>query len=132
MTRKEHTAFAERLRTLLEAANVEVKPVVLEKLLARRGVSVTAQAISGWLSGRHMPKPDAMRALAFLAGVEPHWLQFGKPAQGVGEERLPWPAAASGEDRMAVEAYLALSPTQREAIRNLIHLLAAPPEKPGR
>lgn len=132
MTRKKHTAFAERLRTSLEAANIEPKPVVLEKLLARRGVSVTAQAISGWFGGRYMPKPDAMRALAFLAGVEPYRLQFGKPAQGVGEERVPWPEGASGEDRMAVEAYLALSPAQREVVRNLIHLLAAPPDKPGR
>ena len=61
--------------------------------------------------------------------MEPYRLQFGKPSQGVGEERGSWIEGVSGEDRLAVEAYLALSPERRHAVRELIHLLGKPAEK---
>lgn len=129
MTKRKHAAFAERLRKALEAAEIEPRPSKVEKALARRGVSVTAQAASGWLRGRYMPKPESMQALAFLTGVEPYLLQFGKTTQGVGEERGTWTRGVGGEDRMAIDAYLALPATRRHLVRELIHLLATPADK---
>ena len=131
MTKKHYAAFAERLRTALETAEIDVRPVELEKLLARCGVSVTPQAISSWLKARHMPRPEAMQALAFITGVEPYQLQFGKPAKGIGEERGAWGRKVSGDDRVAIEAYLALPATRRHLLRELIHMLATPSGKRG-
>lgn len=124
--KKEHAAFAARLRAALKDARIDASPVALEKLLARQGVSVTAQAVSGWLGGKHMPKPDAMRALACVAGMEPWALQFGgKPARGVREARATWPEHVRGHDRLAFEAFLKLPEERRRLVRELIAALEA-------
>lgn len=122
--KNEHAAFATRLRAALKDARIDASPVALEKLLARQGVSVTAQAVSGWLGGKHMPKPDAMRALAYVVGMEPWALQFGgKPMKGVREVRATWPEHVRGHDRLAFEAFLKLPEKHRELVRELIAAL---------
>ena len=131
MSKKVHAAFAKRLHAAPEAARVDVSPSSLEKTLARCGVSVTPQGISSWLGGRHLPRPEAMQALAFIAGVEPAWLQFGKPARGVGEDRTAWPTGLGGEDRLAFESYLSLPDAQQKLVRELIHTLAGLTAKRG-
>lgn len=131
MTKKKHPAFAERLKTALEAVEIDTGPSELEKVLARCGVAVTSQAISSWFKGKHMPRPEAMQALAFIAGVEPYWLQFGKPTKGIGEDRNGWGRKVSGDDRVAIEAYLSLPATTRRVVRELIHILTTPSGKRG-
>jgi transcriptional regulator with XRE-family HTH domain len=76
---KEKAEFAARLRAALEAKGIEASAAVIEKRFNSRygGAAVTAQAISGWLNGKSMPKQDKIRVLAAIVGMEPHELQFG-------------------------------------------------------
>jgi transcriptional regulator with XRE-family HTH domain len=91
--RNERALFAARLRNYLETKKFDARPVELMKVLARFGfVSVTQQTISGWLSGKHMPNPDAMRALSRVLGIDPHDLQYGaRMTREVREPNTAWP-----------------------------------------
>ena len=62
---KEKAAFAKRLREALEARGIEASAAVVEKRFNSRydGAAVTAQAISGWLNGKSIPKQDKLRVL---------------------------------------------------------------------
>jgi transcriptional regulator with XRE-family HTH domain len=122
---KEKAAFAKRLRGALEARGIEASAAVLEKRFNSRydGAAVTAQAISGWLNGKSMPKQDKLRVLAALVGMQPHELQFGgKPA--VAEGRADWTQAMAAPDRAMVDAYFSLPVPQRKLVRDLIASLA--------
>ena len=123
----EQSAFAQRLVAALEAAGIEASPAGLEKLVPQRGgEAVTAQAISGWLNGRHLPKQANMRALASIVGMQPHELQFGvKPHRGVREVNTAWPDHVRGHDRLAFEDFLSLPEAERKLVRELIAALAA-------
>lgn len=124
--KKEQAAFAERLSAALAEAKIGTSPVELERLLARYGGNpVTPQAISGWLSGKHMPKQANMRALAKMVNLPPEELQFGtdKPARGVREPRTAWPDHLSGLDRLTFEDFLLLPERQRKLVRELIAAL---------
>jgi len=75
---------------------------VLEKQFNRRyqGAPVTAQAISGWLTGRHMPKQDKIRVLAGILGIDPHELLLGKGAATRAEQpQGAWQAAGRANAR---------------------------------
>ncbi|HVC15981.1 MAG TPA: hypothetical protein VNE18_01635 [Rhodanobacter sp.] len=123
--KKEQQAFAQRLVDALAAAGIEVSPAELERLLARYGgTPVTPQAISGWLTGKHLPKQANMRALAKMVGLEPYALQYGsQPARGVREVQVTWPAHVRGHDRLAFEEFLLLPERQRKLVRELIAAL---------
>ena len=125
---KEKQAFASRLRAALRDAGIEASAAVLEKRFNRRydGTPVTAQAISGWLTGRHMPKPDKIRVLAALLGIDPHELFFGK-GQGSRAEQPPgaWQAIGARE-RQVIDAFLALPPKRRELVGELVAELGRP------
>jgi hypothetical protein len=122
----EQSAFAKRLRAALKDAGIEESPSALVKLLARYGANnVTPQAVSGWLSGRHLPRQANLRALAAIAGVEPHVLAYGgRGFKGVRDVPMSWPEAVRGHDRLAFEAYLALPEERRALVRELIAALA--------
>jgi transcriptional regulator with XRE-family HTH domain len=124
--KNEQTAFGDRLSAALAAKGLEASPSELERLLARHGgTPVTPQAISGWLSGKHMPKQANMRALAAMLGMEPHVLQFGgKATQAVRETHKAWPGDLSGPDRLAFEEFRSLPAAQRKLVRELIAVLA--------
>jgi transcriptional regulator with XRE-family HTH domain len=127
----EQSAFAQRLTAALNAAGIEASSAVLEKLVPQHGgEAVTPQAISGWLNGKHIPKQANLQALARIAGVMPHELQFGTTThKGVREARSAWPDQVRGHDRLAFETFLTLSDTQRKVVRELIALLANPAQK---
>jgi hypothetical protein len=122
----EQTAFAERLIAALNAAGIEASPAELETLLPRNGGdNVTPQAISGWLTGKHMPKQANMRALAKIVGMEPYALQYGeRPIKGVRESHVAWPDHVRGHDRLAFEEFLTLPDENRALVRELIAALA--------
>ena len=124
---KEKAAFAARLRAALEAKGIEASAAVIEKRFNSRydGAAVTAQAISGWLNGKSIPKQDKLRVLAEVVGMEPHELQFGGRHR-VADARMPWPNALAAQDRMMVEAYLRLPAIQRKLVRELVAMLAGP------
>lgn len=129
--KNERAAFAERLRKGLKAGGFDVRPVELVKLLARYGVSVTQQAISGWLGGKHMPKQNAMRALSRIVGMDPRDLQYGgATVNEVRELRTAWPDHLSGRDRLLFEDFLALPAEQRDVVRELIGTLSRSLRKP--
>lgn len=126
---KEKADFAKRLRAALHDAGVEASAVVLEKKFNSRygGVPVTAQAISGWLSGRYMPRQDKLRVLAAIVGMDPHVLQYGGKAR-VNEGRPDWSEAMGPRDRAMVDAYLSLPAPRRQLVRELIEALAGRPD----
>lgn len=122
---KEKADFARRLRAALQEAGIEASAAVLEKRFNSRyeGTPVTAQAISGWLTGRYLPKQDKLRVLAGLVGMDPHVLQFGgKPR--VGEVRPAWEHLAP-PDRAMLDAFVHLPLAQRKLVRELVAVLAA-------
>lgn len=127
----EQSAFAKRLLAALEAAGIEASPAALEKLVPQYGgEAVTSQAVSGWLTGKHLPKQANMQALAHIVGLPPHELQFGTQAhKGVREANVAWPDHVRGHDRLAFEAFLALPEARRKLVRELIAALAVPAHK---
>jgi transcriptional regulator with XRE-family HTH domain len=122
---KEKAAFAARLRAALEARGIEASAAVVEKRFNSRyeGAAVTAQAVSGWLNGKSIPKQDKLRVLAALVGVEPHELQFGGKHR-VSDEAAEWPQALGTQDRLMMNAYLSLPTAQRKLVRELVASLA--------
>jgi hypothetical protein len=132
--KNEQAAFGGRLTAALAAAGIEPSASELERLLARHGgTPVTPQAISGWLSGKHMPKQANMRALAAMLGMEPHVLQYGgKSTQAVREAPKAWPADLSGPDRLAFEEFRMLPAAQRKLVRELIAALALAASQRGK
>ncbi|HZP68126.1 MAG TPA: helix-turn-helix transcriptional regulator [Rudaea sp.] len=117
----ERAGFAQRLRKALAQHGLEESPTAIEKLLSQHtAFTVTSQAISAWLSGKHLPKQDAIRALARLFGIEPHELQYGsRKASGVREPQPPWPV----EDRFAIESFASLPDDYRRLVRDVIATL---------
>jgi len=124
----EQSAFAKRLLAALDAAGIEASPALLEKLVPQYGgETVTSQAVSGWLTGKHLPKQANMQALAHIVGMPPHELQFGAPAQrGARKANTAWPDHVRGHDRLAFETFLTLPENQRQLIRQLVAMLATP------
>lgn len=125
----ERAEFAVRLRAALKAAGIDASAAVLERRFNSRyaGAPVTAQAISGWLNGKAIPRQDKIRVLAAMVGMDPSELQYGgKPR--VGEGRPAWEAMTAPE-RAMVDAYLSLPTSQRKLVRELV---AALTEKAGR
>lgn len=125
---KEKQAFASRLRAALRDAGIEASAAVLEKQFNRRyqGTPVTAQAISGWLTGRHMPKQDKIRVLAGLLGIEPHELLLGKGAVSRAEQPSGAWQAIGTRERQIIDAFLALTPKRRELVGELVAELSKP------
>jgi len=127
----EQTAFAKRLVAALEKAGIEASPSELEKMVpANGGEAVTPQAISGWLHGKHIPKQANLQALARIAHVPPHELQFGTSTNKVlREPNVAWPDHLRGHDRLAFEAFLTLPEARRKLVRELITMLTTPPRE---
>ncbi len=122
---KEKAEFAARLRAALEAKGIEASAAVVEKRFNSRfeGTPVTAQAVSGWLNGKSIPKQDKLRVLAAMVGMAPHELQFGGRHR-VGDAGAEWPQALATPDRSMIDAYLSLSVAQRRLVRELVAALA--------
>src|SRR5690606_15573413 len=122
----EKAEFSARLRAALRDARIEASASVLEKRFNSRysGAPVTAQAISGWLNGKAIPRQDKLRVLAALVGLDPHVLQYGGGGRArVSETKGTWEGLNSAE-RAMVDAYIALAPSQRKLVRELVAALA--------
>jgi len=129
--KNEQKAFGDRLRERLAEAGFDTSPVVLMKSLGRHGkLSVTQQTISGWLGGRHMPRVEALRALANMTKTDPCALLFGEKAVSeVREPRVAWPDRVKARDQLLFEEFLTLPDEQRELVRELVGMLAAATSK---
>jgi len=124
----ETDAFAARLRKLLADRKLPASPADLAALLARHGASVSAQAVSGWLGGRYMPKAPNQRALAALLGISRLALledAGATPRQGVRESPPDWQVGVDGKDAIAFREFTTLPAAQRRLVRELILVLAS-------
>ena len=122
----EKAEFSARLRAALKDARIEASASVLEKRFNSRyaGTPVTAQAISGWLNGKAIPRQDKLRVLAALVGLDAHVLQYGGGGrQRISEAKGAWEGLNAAE-RAMVDAYIALAPPQRKLVRELVAALA--------
>ena len=122
----EKAEFSARLRAALKDARIEASASVLEKRFNSRyaGTPVTAQAISGWLNGKAIPRQDKLRVLAALVGLDAHVLQYGGGGrQRISEAKGAWEGLNAAE-RAMVDAYIALAPSQRKLVRELVAALA--------
>lgn len=118
-------AFADRLRAALKRERIEANASELVRLLELQGEEVSSQAVSGWLNGKHRPRPAHMEALAKIVGVEPHELEYRQSRpKGVQDVNIAWPDHVRGHDRLAFEDYLQLSDDKRKLVRDLIGQLA--------
>ena len=126
----EQAAFAKRIKEALEKAGIEPSPKRLAQSFALYGgTPVTSQAISFWLSGKHLPKQANMRALAKLVGVPPHERQYGQRFVGVSESRAAWPCDVSGTDRLTFVGFLRLPAKQRVLVGEIIVAFTKATEK---
>lgn len=113
----------------MRVAGYEPRPSVLSRLFNThyRGRSISFQSASRWLGGRAIPGQDKLQVLSSMLGVEPHALRFGRGR--VAEPRLAaWPAGIAGRDQRAIEAFLALPPSHRELVGELVRALAGSAE----
>ena len=124
--KSEQAAFGERFRQALKRRGLTQSASELAGLLASHGgVSVAPQAISAWLHGKSLPRPQNMRALARLLHIEPQELQFGSTRK-VRESPADWRAGAAPRnalDQHAINAFLVLPAAQRKLVRELIDQL---------
>lgn len=122
--KSEQAAFGERFRAALKAQGQSESPSEIADLLPRYGgMPVSAQAVSGWLTGKSVPRQANLRALAKMLRMDPHALQYGDSAgRSIREPDKAWKIAAA--DQLAIDAFLALSNPQRKAIRELIATMA--------
>jgi hypothetical protein len=127
----EKAEFSARLRSALKDARIEASPAVLEKRFNSRytGAAVTSQAISGWLTGKAIPRQDKLRVLAALVGVDAHVLQYGGRSR-ISEAKGAWEGLSPSE-RAMVDAYVTLAPPQRKLVRELVAALAEKGERAG-
>ena len=122
--KSEQVAFGERLRESLVAAGLEPSPAELARLLARHGgPPVSTQAISGWLTGKSVPRQGSLRILAKLLKLDPMTLQYGRESgRHLREPAQEWKIGA--KDQLTIDAYLSLPLGKRELIRSLVDALA--------
>ena len=123
--KSEQAAFGERFRAALKAQGQSESPKEIADLLPRYGgIPVSAQAVSGWLTGKSVPRQANLLALARMLRMDPQALQYGKAeAQQVRESGKAWKIAAA--DQLAIDAFLGLPAPQRRLVRDLVAALAA-------
>ena len=115
--------FAERLRTAMLAAGLEVRPGVLLNLFNTHywGQSVSFQAVSRWLRGESIPAQDKLITLAEVLKIEPEVLRFGeKVRKSVQVKRQRWEEGVGYLERGTFDAFLQLPAPQRKLIREVI------------
>ena len=127
--KSEQAAFAERLHRLLAEKKLEASASDLVPLLAKYGkVSVTSQAVSGWLNGTFMPRPANQRALAAVLKVDMNTLLADPKPRQVREDASPY-GALNGKDHLALQEFASLPASRRKLIRELIWALASGTKK---
>ena len=123
----ETQAFAERLRSALDAVGVRPSPTVVANGFNQRywGRSITPHTARNWLLGQSMPTQDKLVVLAEWLQVSPDELRFGNlRATSVAAE-----ADASFErldmaDREMLHRYLALTVADRKTVRDVVTALS--------
>ncbi|MFM0741577.1 XRE family transcriptional regulator [Paraburkholderia xenovorans] len=122
-TVKEKSAFAKRLKDLLEPLKIRGGTKLAEQFnLRHRGAHpVSPQTAHKWLKGTTIPTSDKLQTLAEWLKVEVHWLHYG-PSPGARQRPVPrsqqyQPSPETIELASKIEA---LTPKDRNLVEEMI------------
>ena len=119
----ETQAFAERLRSALDAVGVRPSPTLVANGFNQRywGRSITPHTARNWLLGQSRPTQDKLVVLADWLQVSPDELRFGKAASA---QRLadadPQFEQLDMADREMISRYLGLPAPDRKTVREVV------------
>lgn len=120
-------AFAQRFRQAL----AELGYGATEQRRLQDLFGVSGQAVRKWAEGISMPTAARMPYVASVLGVRRAWLQDGeepmRPTVGVREQAPPHEPGEmrlSPEEAQLLISYRALPPSDREAVRRIVHTMA--------
>ena len=119
----ETQAFAERLRSALDAVGVRPSPTVVANGFNQRywGRSITPHTARNWLLGQSMPTQDKLVVLAEWLQVSPDELRFGKAASAQSlAAAAPQFAQLDMADREMISRYLGLPAPDRKTVREVV------------
>src|ERR1700744_896251 len=108
--------FRKRLREAMRSAGMKSSGTELERAFNRRWGKdpVSVQAVTNWINGTSIPRPDRLQVLAKVLRVDPQFLLYGAPEPtAAAERRREWEDQMSYAERESIEAFLRLPSTQR-------------------
>ncbi len=120
---KSSEKFAKRLRAAMKSCGYEAKPSVLEREFNLRylGQPMTLHGVRRWLLGESLPKQDKVEVLAEWLCIPPQQLRYGvEIEQRIEQQKSRWEDGIGYREREVFEAFLALPPTQRKVVREVI------------
>ena len=123
----EKALFAQRLITAMQAKGYDPKPSILEREfnLRHNGKPVTLYGVRKWLLGMSMPSSDKLLTLAKWLDVPPEELAFEKDIKkAIAQREARWQQDIGYKDKDIVDAFLALPPSHKKVIRDMIVALS--------
>ncbi|GKT25029.1 XRE family transcriptional regulator [Acidovorax sp. SUPP3334] len=116
--------FARRLRDAMENSGYAAKPAVLQREFNSRNPAdkpLTLHGVRRWLMGETIPSYSKLQVLSDWLEVSVHELMQGSATPS---PKMSKPRPMSHEDRLAVEAFLALPVAPRRIAREVILAIA--------
>lgn len=128
----EKQGFASRLKEALKRSPTKVDtPTELAAQFGWRYPKspISMQAAQKWLSGRAIPTPDKVEALAKWLKVDKQWLRYGvaaqtRPAPGKAATAVREPHAPTAEEWKLLERLRRLPESRRQLVEELVWQLA--------
>ena len=123
----EKTLFASRLIKAMQAKGYEAKASILEREfnLNYSGRPMTLHGVRKWLIGEAIPSGDKLLTLAKWLDVPPEELAFEKDIQkAIAQRDARWQQDIGYKDKDIVDAFLALPPSHKKVIRDMIIALS--------
>lgn len=123
----EKTLFANRLIKAMQAKGYDAKPSVLEREfnLNYSGRPMTLHGVRKWLIGEAIPSGDKLLTLAKWLDVPPEELAFENDIQkAIAQRDARWQQDIGYRDKEVFEAFIALSPTHKKIVRDMIVALS--------
>jgi len=123
----EKTLFANRLIKAMQAKGYEAKASVLEREfnLNYSGKPMTLHGVRKWLIGESIPSGDKLLVLSKWLDVPLEELVFEKDIQtAIAQREARWQQDIGYRDKEVFEAFIALSPTHKKIVRDMIVALS--------
>ncbi|KKW79848.1 XRE family transcriptional regulator [Acinetobacter sichuanensis] len=123
----EKTLFANRLIKAMQAKGYEAKASILEREfnLNYSGKPMTLHGVRKWIIGEAIPSGDKLLALAKWLDVPPEELAFENDIQkAIVQRDARWQQDLGYRDKEVFEAFIALSPTHKKIVRDMIIALS--------
>jgi len=128
----EKALFANRLIKAMQAKGYDAKASVLEREfnLNYSGKPMTLHGVRKWLIGEAIPSGDKLLTLAKWLDVPPEELAFEKDIQkAIAQRDARWQQDIGYRDKEVFEAFIALSPTYKKIVRDMIVALSTKSQK---